>query len=262
MLESLKHSQNSFWTLTYDPEHWPSNGSLDPEDARNWLKRLREKVGYRSLRYYLVGEYGDQTWRPHYHAALFGVPNCRTPDLQRTRRGCSCDVCQAIRSTWQKGNVFGGELTTESAAYVAGYMTKKMTSRDDPRLQGRHPEFARMSLRPGIGAHAVGDIARVLHSEHGSKAIRDSGDVPTALMHGRSMMPLGRYLRRKLREEVGFENVGGQDVYKLRTVAELQALSETHGCIAAALKAKASSEAVKISQIEGKARIWSKKGSI
>ena len=32
--------------------------------------------------------------------------------------------------------------------------------------------------------------------------IRKTGDVPTSLRHGRRVLPLGRYLRRKMRQEL------------------------------------------------------------
>ena len=73
LLEAIKSSESSFITLTYDDENLPENGSLCPSHVRDWLKRIRKKVEPRKLRYFLVGEYGDETKRPHYHVALFGV---------------------------------------------------------------------------------------------------------------------------------------------------------------------------------------------
>lgn len=48
------------------------------------------------------------------------------------------------------------------------------------------------------------DVSRVLNSKHGLALIQDSGDVPVSLSHGTSSFPLGRYLRGKLRENMGF----------------------------------------------------------
>lgn len=95
-----------------------------------------------------------------------------------------------------------GELNAQSAAYIAGYVTKKMTSKDDERLQGRHPEFSRQSNRPGIGALALCEVASVFltHDLHETET-----DVPSRLDHGRKSYPLGRYLRRKLREQIGWK---------------------------------------------------------
>lgn len=198
MLESLKHGESSFVTLTYAKEHLPKNATLVPKDTQLLLKRLRKHFSPFKLRYFLVGEYGDETHRPHYHMALFGVGAVLLAGSDG--RG------DPLKSLWGMGHVYAGTLTKDSAQYVAGYVTKKMTKKDDPRLGDRYPEFARMSLRPGIGATAMVDVARVLDSDVGMELIHKNGDVPMALSHGKSSMPLGRYLRRKLREEMGFVN--------------------------------------------------------
>lgn len=200
MLEASQHKHNCFITLTYSDEHLPGGGSLAPEDARDWLKRFRFAIEPVKIRYYLVGEYGDQTWRPHYHVAVFGYPKCLygMSRYNRERQTC-CPICDKVRDTWGRGNILVGSLETKSAQYIAGYVQKKMTRFDDPRLKpGLHPEFCRMSLRPGIGAMAMHDVADTI-LRHGLEQF----DVPTALRHGSKLLPLGRYLRRRLREHVG-----------------------------------------------------------
>lgn len=198
ILESLKHEHSCFVTLTYSDDFLPEGGSLVPEHPQLFLKRLRKAVSPHKIRFYLVGEYGDKTFRPHYHLALYGL---------------SADDYQVIADAWSVsgvpiGHVVVGTLTFESAGYVAGYVTKKMTKPDDARLDGRHPEFCRMSLRPGIGADAMSDVADVLYTKHGCAELARLGDVPTSLKHGNRSMPLGRYLRRKLREQMGIPEMG------------------------------------------------------
>lgn len=75
-----------------------------------------------------------------------------------------------------------------------------MTRTDDPRLEGRWPEFARMSRRPGIGQSAMHDIASTLMQFNLEKS---ESDVPVTLAHGTSQQPLGRYLRQNLRRMMG-----------------------------------------------------------
>lgn len=55
-----------------------------------------------------------------------------------------------------------------------------------------------MSRRPGIGAGMIWDVASVLLDLHTSQT-----DVPVSLRHGGQEFPLGRYLRRLLRERIG-----------------------------------------------------------
>jgi len=155
MLEANEKEDNCFVTLTYSDENLPGGvdgATLQPKDLQDWLKRFRSAIQPTKVRYFAVGEYGDRTWRPHYHLALFGWPQCRYGFSRYTdRRKDCCSCCDVIRETWGLGHIAVGSLETSSAQYIAGYVTKKMTFNDDPRLKGRHPEFARMSRNPAIG---------------------------------------------------------------------------------------------------------------
>ena len=116
-----------------------------------------------------------------------------------------------------------GTLEPQSMAYVAGYVTKKMTGQDDIRLEGRLPEFARMSLRPGIGLGMMDELASTL-MEH--RLDEKMIDVPMTLQHGSKQWPLGRYLRRKLRARLGRdENTPWEEIQKRKD--EMQPLRET-----------------------------------
>lgn len=214
ILEALSHEHSCFVTLTYNDESLPDGGTLVPSDAQKFLKRLRKAIHPHKIRYYLVGEYGDRTFRPHYHLCLYGL---------------SVEHTQIIADAWSLsgapiGHVVVGSLTFESAAYVAGYVTKKMTSADDPRLGGRHPEFARMSLNPGIGARAMDSVAELLYTKHGSRELAELGDVPGVLRHGDKSFPLGRYLKRKLREKMGIPEFGNKHPALLEQKEELSVL--------------------------------------
>jgi len=217
LLEQLQHGDSAFCTLTYNDDTLPPDSSLDPKHVQDWLKRFRRSIYPVKIRYYLVGEYGDVSHRPHYHVALFGYPSCRYGISRYRRFGSSCcDFCDRVRDTWGFGHVYLGVLERHSCQYVAGYVTKKLTKADDPRLGGRHPEFARMSNRPGLGHDALFELA----SEFLFNCYDVSqGDVPVTLRHGACELPLGRYLRRKLRSMVGRDVQAPASV-----VAELQEL--------------------------------------
>ena len=105
------------------------------------------------VRYYLCGEYGDRTARPHYHCCLFGEDFVadRQP-FRRTAVGWLY-TSQLLADVWGLGHCLIGDLTFESAAYVARYCLKKISGPPAAaHYAGREPEFALMSRRPGIGA--------------------------------------------------------------------------------------------------------------
>lgn len=187
LLEATQHEFSSFLTLTYKPEACPSE--LVPGDLRDFWKRLRY-VFPMPVRYFAVGEYGERSMRPHFHAIVFGLP---------------FTAGEFVAKAWSDGFYFLGDCTPQSVAYCTGYVAKKMTVVDDPRLEGRHPEFARMSLRPGIGKLAAQSFDEGLTTRGGSKALLQGGDVPREIRIGGKKFPLGRYLRNAMREAVGWE---------------------------------------------------------
>jgi len=147
-------------TLTYAPEKVPEYWSLDPRDPVLFLKRARADWGGR-LSYYLCGEYGDRTQRPHYHLVLYGVPF-----LDRECIGVRHDApvyrSDQLESWWQLGLCEFTGLTYGAARYVAAYVRKKVRQRDEPEHYTRVDpasgelvelvrEFGRMSRRPAIG---------------------------------------------------------------------------------------------------------------
>jgi len=67
--EATLWKNSSFITLTY--KDTPPNNSLNPQDTKEFIRRLRYNLKI-PFKYFLVGEYGDQNNRPHYHALIFG----------------------------------------------------------------------------------------------------------------------------------------------------------------------------------------------
>ena len=163
MHEASLYDFNSFVTLTYDNEHLPEYNSLDYKHFQDFMKRLRKRFSGTTIRFYMCGEYGDESLRPHYHACLF---NCFFPDRRRrpgSNSGAILYTSEILSKLWPFGLSSIGDVTFESAAYVARYVLKKVTGDDadshyrsiDPltgEVSVRVPEFAHMSLKPGIGA--------------------------------------------------------------------------------------------------------------
>lgn len=153
--ESQMHKKSCFITLTYSEEHLPTDGSLQKYDFQLFMKRLRKAIyeGYNktTIRFFCSGEYGPGMCRPHYHAAIFGFD---FPDkvLWKNRNLCRLYRSSLLEKEWGKGFATIGNLDYASAAYLAGYMVKKLGTRSRFRYDGKTPEFSIMSRRPGIGA--------------------------------------------------------------------------------------------------------------
>lgn len=262
LLESMEHSDNAFITLTYDEQHIPPGDDLRPGDLQKFFKKLRKSFAPRKLRYFAIGEYGETTYRPHYHAALFGYPSCsKGGTVYHPHRGC-CAVCDSVQRAWSTregeplGHIHSAELSEASARYIAGYVTKKLTGNMEDLYEDRHPEFARMSNRPGIGAHAMEDMASViLQYDHDTPE-----RLPLALRHGSKIKPLGRYLRERLKTRVGLneeewkEYITALSNEKMRPLQEIAEMAPVGSKAFALKQAIIEKGAGKIAQLEGRNR--------
>lgn len=143
LLEEFKANNEKaiFLTLTYDDEHIPFNedaiASVYKVDIQHFIKRLRKKID-RKIRYYVVGEYGTKTYRPHYHAIIFNIDN---------------SYHNAIEKAWidtttgdRLGHTHIGTVTIKSLSYITKYHVNKGRY---PHLA--NPPFTLMSRKPGIG---------------------------------------------------------------------------------------------------------------
>lgn len=174
MHEASLYEDNSFITLTFDTEYLPYDGSLNKRDFQKFMKRLRKtEVGKTAvwnekkqqneypIRYYHCGEYGEENSRPHYHACLFNY-DFDDKILWKQKHGVKLYVSEKLSKLWPFGFSTIGNVTFESAAYVARYVMKKVTG----DLAAEHyescheqtgeickiePEYTTMSRRPGIG---------------------------------------------------------------------------------------------------------------
>jgi len=119
--------------MTYSDEHLPPGGSLRHRDFQLFMKRLRKFLveGQRSMRddpvrYYMCGEYGDTTGRPHYHSLMFNL-GFSDKVLWKVERGVSLYISKTLSDIWGLGHCTIGDVTFESAAYVTRYSMKKIT---------------------------------------------------------------------------------------------------------------------------------------
>lgn len=182
-LEARDYPKEEVWfiTLTYDDEHVPgmivktgeimrkvqytwkpreerpsSVQILLYEDIQKFLKRLRK--AYRGkLRYFVAGEYGEQTARPHYHMILYGWKPTDLENLYKIHHN-GYYTSKWLKELWGMGQIQIAQAVPETYRYVAGYVTKKMYEIDGKKANeyyelGQTKPFACMSLKPGLGDH-------------------------------------------------------------------------------------------------------------
>lgn len=159
---TLDPGNNAFLTLTYSDEHLPENSSLVKRDTQLFLKRLRNKGP--KFRFFLCGEYGEKTKRPHYHAVILGYSFPDKKFYKESKTGFPMYKSKLLADAWQdQGFSDIGSVTPTSTAYTARYILKKQTGlaavhhynkidKDTGEIsEEREPEFTKMSLQPGLG---------------------------------------------------------------------------------------------------------------
>jgi len=172
--EASLYEDNCFITLTYSPDHLPRDGSLDLKHFQDFMKRLRKRFSGFSvvydkdgkptypIRFFHCGEYGEKNSRPHYHACLFNF-DFKDKIKWSVSNSNPLYISESLSELWPFGFATIGEVTFDSAAYVARYVTKKITGdaadshylRMDPvsgELYSLKPEYITMSRRPGIAS--------------------------------------------------------------------------------------------------------------
>lgn len=192
--EAKLHEANIFLTLTYDDEHLPENNSLVKKHVSDFMKRLRKHVG--QVRFFASGEYGDIFGRPHYHLIVFGLPINSPVFIDRVwdnkAKGYYCR-CKC----WPFGHCYVGNVTVDSARYVARYTVKKVKGKGSKEYYeslGLVPEFALMSRRPGIGA------------AYADKYADELSHFGTVMQNGKPC-PLPRFFKERVDYAVGFDEM-------------------------------------------------------
>jgi len=154
--EMRAHRESWFFTLTYDDEALP-HSCCGPTLDRPRITRLRKDVDqdasrgfFEKFKFFLVGEYGDRTQRPHYHGVAFVDYPWQVAQVEPSRSGAEQFVCAEFTRLWPEGRHRISKLNFEFAAYAARYALKKQTGSMARRYGGRTPEFS--SWCHGMGA--------------------------------------------------------------------------------------------------------------
>jgi hypothetical protein len=247
--------ENCFVTLTYSQEaieELKTGSCLSPVRLTNFLKRLRKQTEARGIRfkYFAVGEYGERTWRPHYHLNLFGLSMLHEELITRawSFRGRPIGHCHVV------------PFSTATARYVTGYILKRMERQTEARELGRTLEFRRMSK--GLGLAGVPYLARsIRQSVPNLDTIRQSPPM-FIRVRGRKKA-LGRYIAGKLAEELGIE-----EAWVERKQAYMEELNEELFTLRVDFPTITPREAFEqrragvVSQIEGKTKALSMRRTI
>lgn len=188
MQEERVSTSAFFITLTYAPEHLPISRAgfktLNKTDVQKFVKRLRKahekETGQLPIKYYVCGEYGGQTARPHYHMILFNA------------------VLSKIDPAWNLGKIYYGFVAEASVGYTLKYMSKPPRipmHRNDDRLR----EFSLMSK--GLGKSYMSEAVCKWHHED----LENRYYLP--LMDGKKIaMP--RYYKLKMYDELERNIIG------------------------------------------------------
>lgn len=158
--EASLYADNCFITLTYNDQHLPADRSLDVRHFQLFMKRLRKRFGS-GIRFFHCGEYGERYGRPHYHACIFGF-DFSDKVLWKVSNGNRLYTSATLSELWPYGFSSIGDVTFQSAAYVARYILKKINGESavehyryidsqTGEIFQRRPEYTTMSRRPGIG---------------------------------------------------------------------------------------------------------------
>lgn len=140
--EAKNHARNLFVTLTYDDAHLPYYNGTPTFCKRHiqlFFKRLRKFISKSSgekIKYFLISEYGPNTFRPHYHFIFFNFPtNIINPQ-------------SFIEDFWDKGFVKVDSLNQARISYVAKYATKFSVLPENYRFVERDPITHKIISRP------------------------------------------------------------------------------------------------------------------
>lgn len=159
--EASQHESNAFITLTYDEDNLPEYGTLVKRHHQLFMKRLRKKYGSK-IKFFHCGEYGEQFGRPHYHTCLFGH-DFQDKYLWKVNNDIKLYRSPQLEKLWTYGHSTTGEVTFESAAYVARYIMAKITGEKAKKhyfqydkhtgeiIHDKIPEYITMSRAEGIG---------------------------------------------------------------------------------------------------------------
>lgn len=139
-----------FVTITYDENNIPKTSlghkTLNSDDCKQFLKSFRQSLFRKygiTIRFMCSGEYGKNTFRPHYHFLFYGIPSFLT----------NVTLKKIIASAWHRCSIIDVQYpknANSSGFYVGKYMAKNGYQRARA-IRLDDPEFVMPFKRSSIG---------------------------------------------------------------------------------------------------------------
>lgn len=239
------HENNCFITLTYDDKHLPQNQSLYKPDFQDFLKRFRKSIEPHKISYFMCGEYGDITWRPHYHAIIFNYDFPDKVQIQEADVENPYHISPLLTKLWPKGQHIIATANYETAAYVARYCLKKITGdsaeshynrilTDWNEITGEiteyqevqlEPEYANMSTNPAIGKNWIKKFKNDCYPS--DYLIKDGHKIPIPSYYDKELEKADQYLfetqktRRRINSALA-DKITLERLHKIESIKKLQ----------------------------------------
>lgn len=200
--------RSAFVTLTYSDDQLPQDHSVHKQELQNYIKRLRERLKDREIKYYAIGDYGEKHGRPHYHLVIMNVDaRDRANNLKRLKLKepiiKTYDDWYHMHEAWQ-GKGFTDIQVPRSTGGVGGYVAKYVTK---IRQMEKHAERLGVAkpfrlMSKGLGKRSILLLAKQMKKnkdiEWPINYIERIGTDGKFYKFG-----IGRYLRLKLHEAAG-----------------------------------------------------------
>lgn len=216
MHERVEHDLAVFLTFTYNKESLPNPPTLIKRHMQLFFKKLRKMIWQEypdnpKIKYFMCGEYGGQTNRPHYHAIVYGVDFPDKRPFKKGKRGDQLFVSAKLNELWGLGNCYIGRVTTQSAGYVARYSLKKVNGdQSEEHYTYVDPNTGEISILQKEYLAASQGLGLEHYKKHAAQMyIRDS-----CIINGKEA-PVPKYYDRKL----GVDNPALLEHIKAKRVA-------------------------------------------
>ena len=179
-----------FLTFTYQDEFLPmchdaSYPTLCKLDIKTCLHRFfhsSRPIMRMKMRYFLVGEYGEENDRPHYHTALFGW------------QGDNVSLVNALEDYWQFGGIHCLYLSGALIGYITKYMLKQY---DDDWFKDKPDDIERPFRLMSKGLGQKGFVNKSM-----AKYLARN-NLPSCVNDGDFLRRIPRYFYEKIYQKFG-----------------------------------------------------------